>query len=1230
MSSDPIRSADRILALSAIAFAVFSYGSASVRGEVSSVPLNAASSAGSGPLFEKLEPTASGVGFAVPIDHEHPMKRLYHPGAACGGLGIGDFDGDGRPDLFFAGGPVGNRLFRQVDDFKFEDATEAAGIDVAGPWGSGTSLADIDNDGDLDIYVCNYNAPNLLYLNQSTAGKLEFSEEAARFGLALVDASQTATFADYDCDGDLDAFVLTNRYIREGGLPEKQPVEIVARKARLLPGFERFYTLNWVTPTRFLIGPVGRKDRLLRNDGGKFVEVSDAAGITEPGEGLSATWWDYNSDGWLDLYVGNDFQDPDHLYKNNLDGTFTDVLDSVVPHTSWYSMGADAADLNNDGLMDFLTADMSATSHFKQKTTMGAMGKFRDFLENARPRQYMRNALYLNSGTGRFMEAAYLAGLADTDWTWSVKLADFDNDGWVDGYFTNGMSRSFNDSDRSQSIEDRIGKTEWDLYEDAPPRLEQNLAFRNRGGLRFEDTSKAWGLDHTGMSLASAYADLDRDGDLDLVTMNFDEPVSIYRNHTAGGRGILVELVGTGSNRKGIGARLELESGVAGKQVRCANPSTGFKSTNGELIHFGLGEQKVAERLWVHWPSGHIQVVEKLQSGRLYTITEPSGPVPPREPIPEPIPMFVHATGLSGALHKETPFDDFKQQPLLPNKLSQLGPGMAWGDADGDGDEDLYLCGAAGMRGQLLINAGDGKFEPSEAWSFDIAEDCEEMGAIFFDADSDGDNDLYVVSGGVEHRLGSDAYRDRLYLNDGNAYFSDAPAALPGTRESGGVVTAADFDRDGDLDLFVGGRVIPGAYPLPGKSRLLVNESKEGRLRFTDATDQLAKGLREVGLVTGAVWSDADGDGWLDLLVTREWGAVVMFANKKQDAGRVLEARELASGSGWWNGIAGRDLDNDGDLDYVLTNFGLNTKYHASPKKPVSIYYGDFDGSGRKRLVEAEFEDDSLFPIRGKSCSSSAIPGLGAKFKTYRGFAAATLEEIYTPETLAGSMRLAADNLQSGVLINDGEANFTFKPLPHLAQIAPSFGVVLSDFDGDGNCDIVLAQNFFSPQLETGRMDGGLGLLLLGDGAANFKPVWPDRSGIVIPGDGKSLTVADLDGDSWPDFVVGINAGAPVAMLNQKSGSGKMLRVLLVAGVGNLNAVGARVTLTRADGEKQSAEVAAGSGYLSQSASGLFFGLGESGGKGARIDVRWPDGSSSTMKEIPPSGGDVVVEFGSP
>ena len=1186
-------------------------GEPTLTDSVTSRPLREAA-AGDGPRFERLASDYTGLHFINPLDTSHPRKYLYHSGTACGGIAIGDVDGDGLPDIFLVSGPGTNKLYRQIGDMKFEDVTDEAGVGGGDAWGTGATMVDIDGDGDLDIYVCNFDAPNAVYVN---LGDGAFVDRAEEMKLDVVDASLMASFCDYDRDGDLDMFLLTNRFERPGGWPAKDPVGVRNGRVYLLPGAEKFYTLSFPIPGRYSIGPVGRRDRLFRNDSRqgetRFTDVSRAAGIEHPGEGLSATWWDYNEDGWPDLYVGNDFVDPDRLYRNNQDGTFTDVVEQVMPHTSWNSMGADSADLNNDGRADLLIADMSATTHFMQKTTMGDMGNFRDFLINARPPQYMRNALYLNTGTRRFMEAAYLTGLDSSDWTWAVKLADFDNDGRVDVFFTNGIARSFNDSDRSFTPEARIGRTEWDLYEDSPTRPEQNLAYRNRGDLRFDDVSKAWGLDHVGMSYAAAYGDLDRDGDLDLVVANLGETVTIYRNRSAGKHRLLIRLVGPGGNRFGLGAVVRIETD-SGTQVRQMMPTTGFLSCNDSTIHFGLGDDRTVSRLTVRWPLGHVQTLTNLAADRFYTIRHPETAAPQPAPRSQPKTMYTRSESLVGVRHRERPYDDYRRQPLLPAKLSQLGPGMAWSDVDGDGDDDLYLGAAAGDVAMLRINMGDGRFRIHNPGQFEGDRACEDMGAVFFDVDGDGDADLYVVSGGVECEPGDEVLRDRLYLNDGAGNFSKAPVGtIPDLRDSGGVVVAGDFDADNDLDLFVGGRVIPGKYPLSPSSRLLRND--DGRL--VDVTQQLAPALLKTGLVTGALWSDADGDGRVDLLVTHEWGPVKLFRN---DGGRLVDMTQqagLADRLGWWNGITGRDLDGDGDVDYVVTNFGLNTKYHASKEKPALLYYGDFDGKGTMRLVEAEFEDKKLFPVRGKSCSTHAMPHLGDKFSTYKGFAIAELPQIYTPKCLNEAHRFAADTLESGVLLNDGKGHFRFLALPRLAQIAPAFGVVLTEVNGDGVADLYLVNNFFSPQPETGRMDGGLSLLLLGRGDGSFDPVWPDRSGLIVPGDSKGLATTDLNDDGWPDFVVGVNDDVLSAFQHNGRSDGRVVAVHLEGPKGNPTAVGARVTAHLSDGSTQTAEIYAGSGYLSQSTTTLTFGLGASRHL-KRLKIVWPDGRKSEATEV--------------
>jgi hypothetical protein len=1181
-------------------------------GTVESVSL-ATPTEGKESRFTLLSPQETGVGFTNRLDLDHPLKRLYLAGYACGGVAVGDIDGDGRADLYLVNGPHENRLYRQTGNLRFEDVTEQAGVTGGQAWGAGAAMIDIDNDGDLDIYVCNYNSPNQLFVN---TGSGRFREASVEFGLDLTDACLMPAFCDYDRDGDLDLYVLTYRLYRAGGRPRKPPFAMRNGRPYVLPEYDKYYALIHRGGNKYDIDNTGRRDHFLRNNGdGTFGEVSSQVGIIEPGHGLSVTWWDYNHDGWPDVYVGNDFNDPDHLYRNNGDGTFTDALEASIPHTSWFSMGADFGDLNDDGRFDLLVADMSATTHYSQKTTMGAMSAAKLATVAGPPPQIMKNALYINSGTDHFFEAAELAGLADSDWTWAIKLADFDNDGRSDVFISNGIVRSINHSDHLVTTAQLIGHTEWDYYQDQTPRPEQNLAYRNTGDLKFEDVSQAWGLDQVSMSYAAAYADLDRDGDLDLIVMNLDEPVSIYRNDSSAGNRLLIALRGTESNRYGIGTTVTIETD-SGRQVRMLSPQTGFLSGNEPVVHFGIGEAEQIDRLTVDWPSGRRQTLSQISANQFLTLYEPAGDdstvttsaSPPESDTPES--TWYRPTKLGASCrHIETEYDDFARQPLLPNKLSQLGPGIAVADYDGDGDDDFYFGGAATYPGRLMVNQGESRFRPLKQPAFDDDKDCEDMGAVWFDADGDGDLDLYVASGGVQGEPGADVFRDRLYLNDGAGNLAAAlEEALPDLHDSGSAVAAADFDHDGDLDLFVGSRVIPGAYPTLPASRLLENQGGT----FTDATERLAPELLTAGLVTGAIWSDADDDGWLDLLLTTEWGPVRLLRNGQ---GKLVERTgeaALAQRNGWWNGIAARDLDGDGDIDYVVTNFGLNTKYHATVEKPIVLYYGDFDGTGAKRLVEAEYEDDTLFPIRGKSCSTVAMPHLEEKFRTYHEFALASVVDIYTPKCLKESEKYSVTTLESGALINDGNGKFAFRPLPRLAQVAPSFGAVLTEVDGDGHPDLYVAQNFFTAQPETGRMDGGMSLLLLGNGDGTFQPVTPDQSGLIVLGDATAAVVCDLGKDQFGDLLVGVNDDDLLAFENRRdafpiAANGRIMRIELQESSGNPRGVGARVTLRMANGQTQTAEVCAGHGYLSQSTHVLSFGI-PSKHRIEQIEVRWPDG----------------------
>lgn len=1183
----------------------------------------------SGPLFTRLAPQETGIDLVNPIIHDHPKKYLYASAMGCGGVAVGDIDKDGLPDLFFTGGPVPNRLYRQVSALKFEDITSKAGVDGGGAWSTGASLVDIDNDGDLDIYVCNYDSKNLLYINK---GDGTFTEQAKKFRLDFHGAGHTPAFGDYDFDGNLDLYLMTNFFYDPNGKTTEQIVTTGADgRPIVLPKFQKYYGITGVNqgPNGALTvnhDTVGQADILAKNNGDRTFTATRLPA----GKGNTALWWDSDGDGRPGIFVANDFKDPDRMYHlDPATGSLEDVVQQTVPHVTWFSMGADSADLDRDGFTDMMVADMSGTNHFKQKIGMGAMSDSAEFLATAFPRQYMRNAVFLGTGTARLREAAHLTGLANSDWTWTVRLSDFDNDGWVDVYLTNGMAVNLNVADNEEATKILPGETEWDKHVRAKtgPLKEQNLAFRNRGDLKFEDVSKSWGLDHVGMSYSGVAADLDRDGDLEIIVANLDEPISIYRNNSTGNHRLTVELQGRKSNRQGLGATVRIKS-KSGEQVRFLTLARGYMASGEALLHFGLGSDPEVESLTVLWPSGHEQEFKNIKADQHLTITEPKGKGKMLAPRNTPR-LFVELTeGLTKIAHKERIFDDFNLQPLLPKKMSQLGPGMAWGDIDGDNDDDLFLSGPSGSAGKLLRNDGKAKpgnlsavFTPRPGpWNTREAALSEDMGALFFDADGDDDLDLYVVSGGVEAPPGHPSLQDRLYLNDGKGNFSNAPpGTLPKETNSGGTVTAADFDRDGDLDLFVGGRVVPGAYPTTPQSSLLRNDGG----KFVEVIDEVAPDLAKAGMVTSALWTDADGDKAVDLMVTYEWGPVRFFRNQNGK----LEDRTSESGIGevlgWWNGISGGDIDGDGDIDYAVTNVGLNSKYKGDPEHPVHLFYGNFDESGKPRCVEAKYEGDTLYPVRGRSCSSHAMPFLLDKFKSYTEFAMAELPEIYPEPTLDAALKFSANELRTGVLINDGTGKFTFRSLPRIAQIAPGFGVDLRDMNGDGHLDLYLVQNFYGPEPETGHMAGGLSQMLLGDSSGAFRPVSPERSGLIVPGDAKSLATPDLNNDGWPDVVVGVNNDKLEAFQTLRPAEGRVYNVRLEGAKGNPTALGARVTLHLADGSRKTAEIYAAEGYLSQSPAQLTFGVGT--GKVQTIEIHWPDGSSASV-DAPSEGNFVIIE----
>ncbi|NNM28625.1 MAG: RNA-binding protein [Akkermansiaceae bacterium] len=1101
-------------------------------------------------------------------------------------------------------------------------------------------MVDIDGDGDLDIMVCNYDSPVQVFLNDGSGRK--FVDRAAAMGLAVTDASLMPFFADYDRDGDLDLYLMTNRLEDPDGRPEKPPVVMVDGKPRIKPGFEKYYFLKQTAANKWEADLGGRPDYLFRNDGPgptgvpQFTDVTAAAGMTERGHGLSAIWWDYDRDGWVDLFVANDFNDPDRLYRNNRDGTFTDVAADHLPHTAWFSMGSDLGDMNGDGLFDLFTTDMAATTHYKAKISMGNMSNWRWGLENFWPRQAMRNNFFLNTGTGRFMEIAYLTGLASTDWTWGVRLADLDNDGRNDLFFTNGAARYFNHADLPATAASLIGQTSWDPFKDKEPLKEQNLAFRNLGDLRFENTTTSWGLGHVGVSMGVAQGDLDNDGDLDLVVANLDEPVTVYRNNSAGGNSLRVRLQGRPPNTGAVGAVVTVEAEASGKQVRLANPFTGFQASNDPALHFGLGEDTVVNRLTVRWPGGAVETHEGIAANQLLTLRESPDGAPADKGENRPTPQFEEVAASVGLRfkHVERPFDDYWNQPLLPGKLSQLGGGLAFGDADGDGDDDLFVAGAAGQSGALFVCGADGAFTRAQgefAWEADA--ESEGMTPLWFDVDSDGDLDLFVANGTSEFPGKSRNQQDRIYLNesgDGGLRFVATPIlTIPVYGGANGPAVTADFDGDGDLDLFIGGRVVPGEYPVAPGSHLLRNDSRPGEVRFTDVTEAAAPGLRHAGLVTGALFSDATGDGRPDLLLTLEWGPVKLFVNEGDGMTDATASAGLEARSGWWNSITGTDIEGDGDLDYVVMNVGWNTKYgHPKPGKPAVLFYGDMEKTGKKRLVEAKPGKDhreDLLPVRGRSCSSHAMPSLAGKFPTFESFARAHLAEIYTPDCLESAQRFAADTFESGVLVNDGRGKFEWRPFPRMAQASPGYGVVASDLDMDGHPDVCAVQNFYTREPETGLWRGGIGLVLAGSGSGTFTPRSPVESGFVVDGDGKGLALCDLDNDGWPDLVATQNNESIMAFRNRGRPGQSGVAVRLRGPKGNLQGIGARVRVHYSDGSGASGEISGGGGYLSQSAPVLFFARRSAGGGAAeKITVGWP-GGREVVVPVPASEPVLVI-----
>ncbi len=1168
-----------------------SHGAASP-GSIVARPLAPHAEARGATMFRLVPAEESGVRIENPYNDPRMWGSLYQEfeGGSIGtGVAIGDYDGDGRPDIFLVSKTRTCRLFRNLGGFRFEDVTEKAGVgDLdadAAIWKNGVTFVDVNNDGKLDVYVCRFNAPNLLYVNQ---GDGTFKESAHVYGLDIKDCSVMASFCDYDRDGRLDVYIATN-----------------ALDSVRHPKGQRGYLLH-------------------QNADGTFSNVTDAAGITGEAQTHSATWWDFDNDGWPDLYVANDYGEPDKLYFNHRDGTFRDVIDRVVPHTAHYSMGADVGDVNNDGLIDLLVADMAGSSHYKDQHSIAeSRARLQDLPNPVTTPKYMRSALLLNTGTERCLEGAYLAGIAATDWTWSPRFEDYDNDGRLDLFVTNGFNRDPNPDMHDRSMRAETTAQRIKILHDSPVLYETHFAFRNLGDLQFQNVSAAWGLDAKGVSFGSATGDLAGDGNVDLVYTNYDGNASVLRNDCDTGHRIIVELRGTVSNRFGVGAVATVESAL-GRQVRQLTLARGYMSSSEPVLHFGLGNDTAIRKLTISWPSGIVQTFANLGVDQRFTVTEPSGPAPAlsREPVRVVSGQFSDVTESVGLAvgDREEIIDETAAQKLLPFRLNRRGPALAVIDSP-DASGAALVLGGSTVDAPRVFRLASGHYIDSGA-KLPTGTEVNDGPVLVFDADGDGQPDLLVTKGGNSLPAGATEYQPRLFFNDGlGGYRAAAPDALPPLALSAGAAVAADFDRDGKLDVFIGGRVLTGQYPQAPQSALLVNRGG----KFEDVTDRVAPDLKLVGMVTSALWSDVDGDGWVDLLVTLDWGDVKYFHNA---GGRKLEdwtekAGFASAGHGWWSSIAAADFNGDGRMDYVVGNAGLNTPYAADTAHPVVVFSGDFKGDGSAQLIEGLTEGDKLYPWNSRRSLAAVVPALLKRFPTNESYAKATLPEIFGADKLNGADKFTVTELHSGIFLSQPDGTYVFTPLPRLAQIAPLQGMVTGDFDGDGRTDIYAVQNSYAPAPSVGRFDGGLSQLLRGDGQGHFTAVPIAESGLIVPRDAKALVSLDLNGDGWADFVVSRNNATALCFQNHGVAGRRSFRVQLAGPRGNPTGIGSRISVTYANGARQVQEVYGGSSCYSQSSAACFFGaLPENPAK--TIHVRWPDGTT-TERPVPPNVPVVIV-----
>ena len=1138
-------------------------------------------------LFRLMPSSESGIHFnneIVENDSINPIDvtNIYNGG----GVGVGDFNNDGLQDLYFTGNLVSNKLYLNKGNIEFADITAEAGVDGAGRWSRGVSVVDINNDGWLDLYVCasmlkdGAKRQNLLYINQGIDGKKTptFKEMAASYGLNDTAHATMAAFFDYDNDGDLDVYIVVNE-IRNQDNP-------AVFRPKITDG------------SHFSTGRLYRNDWDAKQKHGVFKNISKEAGTIIEGYGHAVTIADFNQDGWKDIFVTNDFNSNDLLYINNKNGTFTDKAASYFKHTSANGMGQDVIDINNDGLADVIELDMNPEDNYRKKMMMGA-NSYQAYQNSDYYKyqyQYVRNTLQLNQGprvtagdsVGEpvFSEVGFSAGIAETDWSWTPVVQDFDNNGFRDVIVTNGFPKDVTDHDfiafRSQSFS--VASKEYTLQQIPQVKL-HNYAYRNTGRFPFEDATRAWGFEKVSFSNGAAYADLDNDGDLDVIINNINDEAFVYENTLSDDKArqhyLSLQLAGDARNRNALGARIELYYG-GGQQVYEQTPYRGYLSSVQLAPHFGLDTFSKIDSLVIKWPGSRKTVLHNVAANQQLKldIRDATQTYSWTQPAVAANTLFTDVTKALQLQYKDSAKDfiDFNIQKLLPHKFTEYGPAMAVGDMDGNGLEDVVIGGAPGYSAAMQLQQADGRFVRKNILQ-DAARQTklgQDMGIVVFDSDGDGDLDIYVAGGGYKEQSNTEAYRDQLYQNDGNGNFSIDTAALPESNTSKSCVRAADYDRDGDLDLFVGGRVVPWQYPKPASSAIYRNDSKNGVPKFTDVTPTVASGLENIGLVCDAVFTDFNGDGWQDLILAGEWMPVTFLRNehgvlKKFDAG-------ISKSVGWWTSIVPGDFDNDGDMDYIAGNLGLNSFYRASAQRPVSIYAKDFDGNGAYDAVPTLFlptsQQDSQrieYPAHLRDDMAKQLISFRSKFQNYKSYATAPFAKMFTEEELKGALKLEANYFSNSYIKNNGDGTFALEPLPATAQFACLNGMLAEDFDGDGNLDVLAVGNDYGTEVSVGRYDACNGAFLKGDGNGNFFQTSILQSGWFVPGNAKALVK-----------LKGANGKCLIAASQNKDDL-KMFEWKHPTTVLALNPADASAVLTFKNGKKQKRELQYGASFLSQS-----------------------------------------------